>query len=831
MATNKTRDGLNYIIQAINNIVEPKVSTLRYDKTYRAKVTQQVDAGVYMVQINGIEYKLPYNGTLNVGDVVKVKAPLNNFSDIYIEALPSSGGGGGGGTTNYNDLLNKPTLNTSNTSSLEVNSNETLKGNISLHKISKTGSYNDLNNLPDLNFIPTKEKGANNGVATLGADSRVPKTQLPTDVVYDSDYIHTDNNFTNDLKTKLDGIEAGAQQNTIDEVQRNGTPVQIENKIVNILVPTKTSDLENDNNFISDSNYVHTDNNFTNTLKNKLDGIEAGAEVNVINTIQKNGVPLSVSNKTVNMIVPTKTSDLTNDSGFIKEIPIASTSVLGGIKVGANLNIAADGTLSAITGGGGGGTVSDTLPIGAVVEWYSTVIPDNWLICNGQAISRTDYPDLFAVLGTIYGEGDGSTTFNLPNMSSRFPVGYNKDDNDFNSLGKIGGEKTHALTLSEIPINNIPTTTSGSSADGYLMRGGYTADGREYNIGGGSQSHNNLPPYFTLYYIIKAKQSQAVVATVIDNLNSSSAVDALSANQGRVLKDGMQSNSDMIDTLQEDIINIEDNMANKLEVSNIKAGNNVSISVSGNNITISASGGGTNVTKTSELTNDGDDGSSPYATQQYVGTQIASKQNTIKGAATTITDNNLTANRALISDNNGKVAVSSVTNTELGYLDGVTSNLQTQIDSKQPKITENSAFNKNFETVVANIKMDGVASLGTSSNIPRSDHVHPTDTTRTQAHGNTNNYLYSCVSNSTGAETLDQSPDAYYYEGAGRYRELKSSAAIGLQNEQEYVQLETIVWSDQQGMFFGGMQIAYGNNIWFRVPGIVNWGSWKAITN
>lgn len=762
MATNKTRDGLNYIIQAINNIVEPKVSTLRYDKTYRAKVTQQVDAGIYMVQINGVEYKLPYNGTLNVGDVVKVKAPLNNFSDIYIEALPSSGGGSGGGTTNYNDLLNKPILNTNNSSSLEVNNDETLKGNISLHKISKTGSYNDLNNLPDLNFIPTKEKGANNGVATLGADSRVPKTQLPTDVVYDNDYVHTDNNFTNDLKTKLDGIEAGA-------------------------------------------------------------------EVNIINTIQKNGVPLSVSNKTVNVIVPTKTSDLTNDSGFIKEIPIASTSVLGGIKVGANLNIAADGTLSAITGGGGGGTVSDTLPIGAVVEWYSTVIPDNWLICNGQAISRTDYPDLFAVLGTIYGEGDGSTTFNIPNMSSRFPVGYNKDDSDFNSLGKIGGEKTHALTLSEIPINNIPTTTSGSSADGYLMRGGYTADGREYNIGGGSQSHNNLPPYFTLYYIIKAKQSQAVVATVIDNLNSSSAVDALSANQGRVLKDGMQSNSDMIDTLQEDIINIEDNMANKLEVSNIKAGNNVSISVSGNNITISASGGGTNVTKTSELTNDGEDGSSPYATQQYVGTQIASKQNTIKGAATTITDNNLTANRALISDNNGKVAVSSVTNTELGYLDGVTSNLQTQIDSKQPKITENSAFNKNFETAVANIKMDGVASLGTSSNIPRSDHVHPTDTTRTQAHGNTNNYLYSCVSNSTGAETLDQSPDAYYYEGAGRYRELKSSAAIGLQNEQEYVQLETIVWSDEQGMFFGGMQLAYGNSIWYRVPGIANWGNWSKI--
>ena len=97
------RDGLDCILQAINNIVEPRVAKLKYDKTYRAKVTQQIDTGLYMVKINNVEYKLPYNGTLNVGDIVKVKAPLNNFSDIYIEALPGSGGGGGGGTTDYNN--------------------------------------------------------------------------------------------------------------------------------------------------------------------------------------------------------------------------------------------------------------------------------------------------------------------------------------------------------------------------------------------------------------------------------------------------------------------------------------------------------------------------------------------------------------------------------------------------------------------------------------------------------------------------------------------------------------------------------------------------------
>lgn len=85
MATQQTKDGLGYIIQAISNIVEPKMETLKYDKTYRAKVTQKIDAGVYNVQINGTSYKLSYSGALNVGDIVRVKAPLNNFSDIYIE--------------------------------------------------------------------------------------------------------------------------------------------------------------------------------------------------------------------------------------------------------------------------------------------------------------------------------------------------------------------------------------------------------------------------------------------------------------------------------------------------------------------------------------------------------------------------------------------------------------------------------------------------------------------------------------------------------------------------------------------------------------------------
>lgn len=101
-----------------------------------------------------------------------------------------------------------------------------------------------------------------------------------SDFVSDSSYVHTDNNFTTTLKDKLDGIADGAEVNVQADwnVTDTASDAFIKNKPA---IPTKTSDLTNDSDFVSDPNYVHTDNNLTNTLKNKLDGIESGAEVNV----------------------------------------------------------------------------------------------------------------------------------------------------------------------------------------------------------------------------------------------------------------------------------------------------------------------------------------------------------------------------------------------------------------------------------------------------------------------------------------------------------------------------------------------------------------------
>lgn len=81
-------------------------------------------------------------------------------------------------------------------------------------------------------------------------------------------------------------------------------------------------------------------------------------------------------------------------------------------------------------------------PIGAGMLWYTNTAPTNWLICDGTAVSRTDYATLFNLLGTTYGTGDGSTTFNLPNLSQRFPLGKAAAGTG-NTLAATGGAIDH----------------------------------------------------------------------------------------------------------------------------------------------------------------------------------------------------------------------------------------------------------------------------------------------------------------------------------------------------------------------------------------------------
>lgn len=166
-----------------------------------------------------------------------------------------------------------------------------------------------------------QKNGANvaitNKIANISVPTKTSDITNDSNFVSDASYVHTDENYTSAEKTKLGDIDTGAQVNRIESIKVNGSAQTITNKAVDIAVPTKTSDLTNDSNFAVDAAYVHTDNNYTTTDKNKLSGVAAGAQVNVIESVKVNGTAQTVTGKAVDITVPTKTSDITNDSGFI----------------------------------------------------------------------------------------------------------------------------------------------------------------------------------------------------------------------------------------------------------------------------------------------------------------------------------------------------------------------------------------------------------------------------------------------------------------------------------------------------------------------------------
>jgi microcystin-dependent protein len=146
---------------------------------------------------------------------------------------------------------------------------------------------------------------------------------------------------------------------------------------------------------------------------------------------------------------------------------------------------------------------SYTAKIGQIIAYAGTNEPTGWLKCDGRAVLRNKYPDLFAVIGTTYGSGDGSTTFNLPDLTERFPVGSGTNY----AVGSTGGEKTHTLTIDEMPShrhNGMYSSGSGTNSGiAGVSTNNWYSDGYLENTGGG-QAHNNMPPYLAITYLIYA---------------------------------------------------------------------------------------------------------------------------------------------------------------------------------------------------------------------------------------------------------------------------------------------------------------------------------------
>ena len=188
------------------------------------------------------------------------------------------------------------------------------------------------------------------------------------------------------------------------------------------------------------------------------------------------------------------------------------------------------------------------VPIGTVVPYMFPTPPVGFLVCDGSVLSRTTYADLFALansaslIGTVFGAGDGSTTFTLPDMRGRTMIGSGQGSGlTDRTLGSTGGAETHQLSTAEMPSHTHTQNAHGHTHNANAGLGGYglirVSPGNSNTISvtdttpgepdivttpialsinqatatnqntGGDGSHNNMQPYIALNYIIKATYS------------------------------------------------------------------------------------------------------------------------------------------------------------------------------------------------------------------------------------------------------------------------------------------------------------------------------------
>ena len=167
----------------------------------------------------------------------------------------------------------------------------------------------------------------------------------------------------------------------------------------------------------------------------------------------------------------------------------------------------------------------DGVLAGFIQMYGAASAPTGWLLCNGAAVSRSTYATLFALIGTTYGAGDGSSTFNVPDMRDKFPVGSGSTY----ALNATGGSAdstlpshTHTATVTDSGHNHTIAGGDGSTSITFANGGGAgrpSGSGSSHQTGvistattgitvansteGVSATNANLPPYIALTFIIK----------------------------------------------------------------------------------------------------------------------------------------------------------------------------------------------------------------------------------------------------------------------------------------------------------------------------------------
>lgn len=187
----------------------------------------------------------------------------------------------------------------------------------------------------------------------------------------------------------------------------------------------------------------------------------------------------------------------TGDTTFSADVTVEGDTTLAGVT-------ADSATVAGVTGG--------LVPTASVLPFAGSAAPTGWLICDGSAVSRTTYATLYAAVGDAFGDGDGTTTFNVPDLRDNVPVGKSGTK----ALASTGGAATHNHGLTG--AHALITLTAGGSfiqrsaatswAANQTVDGSPSANSDSFTtaaaLQGNTSTESNLPPYVALNFIIKA---------------------------------------------------------------------------------------------------------------------------------------------------------------------------------------------------------------------------------------------------------------------------------------------------------------------------------------
>ena len=520
---NKEKSPEKELIESIGLMIEKGMES---NTNIYTGVVKSVDGKRAVVAVNGQNQNVSIaTADVSSGNVVRVFVPEGNMSAAFIIKAEASGGGGTT-TTAYGDLTGKPRINgvtlvdnktsqelklygTDNAPPYPVTSVNGQTGDVT---ISAGGNVDSVNGKTGVVVLNKSDVGLGNvdNVRQYSTSNPPPYPVRSVDGA-------TGAVVTNAVKTTPQSLSDTQKQQVRNNIGAGTSSFDGDyNSLTNKpTIPTKTSQLENDSNYITANEAPVT------SVNSKTGAVQ-------LNASDVGALPDTT-------VIPTKTSQLDNDSGFISDIPIASATQLGGVIVGAGLSITENGVLSAT----GGGTAD-------AVEWNNVL----------------DKPTTIA--------GYGITDAKIENGTI--------------TLGN------QTIT----PLTSAPVTSVNTKTGAVVLTQDDVGDGTTY-----VRTHNDFTDALKTQ-INTNKDNIAMAESDIEGLQTS------------------------VGTLQTSVNNVQ--------------------------------------------------------------TALASKQDTVVGGASTITEDNLTASRALVSNSSGKVAVSNVTSTELGYLDGVTSNVQTQLNNKLENI-------------------------------------------------------------------------------------------------------------------------------------------------